>query len=138
VNLTGQCRDVDQPTAALLQDLKQRGLLKDTLVVFAGEFGRTVYCQGKLSRDDYGRDHHPRCFTALLAGGGVKGGFEYGTTDEFSYNVVENGVHVRDLHATMLHLLGIDHKRLTFPYQGLDQKLTGVEPSRVVKEIIAG
>lgn len=136
-NLTGQCRDVDQPTAALLQDLKQRGLLKDTLVVFAGEFGRTVYSQGNLTSNNYGRDHHPRCFTALLAGGGVKGGFQFGKTDEFSYNVVEDGVHVRDLHATMLHLLGIDHSRLTFPFQGLDQKLTGVEAARVVKEIIA-
>jgi hypothetical protein len=136
-NLAGQCRDVDQPTAALLKDLKQRDLLKDTLVVFAGEFGRTVYCQGNLTAENYGRDHHPRCFTALLAGGGVQGGIEHGKTDDFSYNVVEDGVHVRDLHATMLHLLGIDHSRLTFPFQGLDQKLTGVEPARVVKEIIA-
>lgn len=136
-NLVGQCRDVDQPTAALLQDLKQRNLLDDTLVVFAGEFGRTVFSQGTLTADTYGRDHHPRCFTAWLAGGGVKGGFEFGKTDEFSYNVVEDSVHVRDLHATMLHLLGIDHARLTFPFQGLDQKLTGVEPSRVVREIMA-
>jgi len=136
-NLVGQCRDVDQPTAALLKDLKQRNLLDDTLVVFAGEFGRTVFSQGTLTADNYGRDHHPRCFTAWLAGGGVKGGFEYGKTDEFSYNVVEDSVHVRDLHATMLHLLGIDHTKLTFPFQGLEQKLTGVEPSRVVTEIIA-
>ena len=136
-NLAGQCLDVDQPTAGLLTDLKQRGLLEDTLVVFAGEFGRTVYCQGDLTANNYGRDHHPRCFTALLAGGGVKGGFQFGKTDEFSYNVIENSVHVRDLHATMLHLLGIDHTKLTFPFQGLDQKLTGVEPSRVVTEIIA-
>lgn len=136
-NLAGQCRDVDQPTAALLQDLKQRDLLKDTLVVFAGEFGRTVYCQGNLTAENYGRDHHPRCFTAWLAGGGVKGGFQFGKTDDFSYNVVEDSVHVRDLHATMLHLLGIDYNRLTFPFQGLDQKLTGVEACRVVKEIIA-
>jgi len=136
-NLVGQCRDVDQPTSALLQDLDQRGLLKDTLVVFAGEFGRTVFGQGKLTKDDYGRDHHPRCFTALLAGGGIKGGMRYGMTDDFSYNVVEDGVHVRDLHATMLHLLGVDHARLTFPFQGLEQRLTGVEPSRVVNEIIA-
>lgn len=136
-NLAGQCHDVDQPTAALLKDLEQRNLLEDTLVVFAGEFGRTVYGQGNMTMDNYGRDHHPRCFTAWLAGGGVKGGFEYGKTDDFSYNVVEDSVHVRDLHATMLHLLGIDHTRLTFPFQGLDQKLTGVEPSRVVKEIIA-
>ncbi|WP_404305788.1 DUF1501 domain-containing protein [Neorhodopirellula lusitana] len=136
-NLRGQCKDVDQPTTALLRDLEQRGLLDDTLVVFAGEFGRTVYCQGKLDSETYGRDHHPRCFTALLAGGGVKGGIRYGKTDEFSYNVVSDGVHVRDLHATMLHLLGVDHRQLTFPFQGLDQKLTGVEPARVVKEIIA-
>ena len=136
-NLDGQCRDVDQPTAALLKDLKQRNLLDDTLVVFAGEFGRTVYSQGNLTADNYGRDHHPRCFTAWLAGGGVKGGFAYGQTDEFSYNVVEDSVPVRDLHATMLHLLGIDYSRLTFPFQGLDQKLTGVEPTRVVQEIIA-
>ncbi len=136
-NLAGQCRDVDQPTAALLKDLKQRDLLKDTLVVFAGEFGRTVYGQGDLTVDNYGRDHHPRCFTAWLAGGGIKGGFEFGQTDEFSYNVIENSVPVRDLHATMLHLLGIDFARLSFPFQGLDQKLTGVEPTRVVKEILA-
>lgn len=136
-NMAGQCRDVDQPTAALLKDLKQRNLLDDTLVVFAGEFGRTVYGQGKLTIDNYGRDHHPRCFTAWLAGGGVKGGFEYGKTDDFSYNVVEDSVNVRDLHATMLHLLGVDHKKLIFPFQGLDQKLTGVEPSRVVNEVIA-
>ncbi|GAA5510938.1 DUF1501 domain-containing protein [Novipirellula caenicola] len=137
INLRGQCQDVDQPTTALLRDLEQHGLLDDTLVVFAGEFGRTVYCQGELDPETYGRDHHPRCFTALLAGGGVKGGMRHGVTDDFSYNVVSDGVHVRDLHATMLHLLGVDHKRLTFPFQGLDQKLTGVEPSRVVKEIIA-
>ena len=136
VHLQGQCRDVDQPTAALLSDLEQRGLLDDTLVVFSGEFGRTVYCQGNLTPENYGRDHHPRCFTAWLAGGGIKGGMHYGKTDEFSYNVVENPVHVRDLHATMLHLLGINHDQLIFPYQGLDQKLTGVEPARVVREII--
>ena len=136
VHLQGQCRDVDQPTAALLADLEQRGLLDDTLVVFSGEFGRTVYCQGNLTHENYGRDHHPRCFTAWLAGGGIKGGMHYGKTDEFSYNVVENPVHVRDLHATMLHLLGIDHEKLIFPYQGLDQKLTGVEHARVVREIL--
>lgn len=135
-NMKAQCKDVDQPTAALLKDLDQRGLLKDTLVVMAGEFGRTVYGQGNLSGDNFGRDHHPRCFTAVLAGGGIKGGIRYGKTDEFSYNVAENGVHVRDLHATMLHLLGIDHKKLTFPFQGLEQRLTGVEEASVVKEII--
>lgn len=136
-NLRGQCRDVDQPTSALLTDLKQRDLLKDTLVVFAGEFGRTVYGQGNLTREVYGRDHHPRCFTAWLAGGGIQGGMHFGKTDDFSYNIDEDPVHVRDLHATMLHLLGVDHQRLTFPYQGLDQKLTGVEPSRVVTEILS-
>ena len=121
----------------LLTDLEQRGLLDDTLVVFCGEFGRTVYCQGKLTHDNYGRDHHPRCFSGWLAGGGIKGGMHYGKTDDFSYNIVEDPVHVRDLHATMLHLLGIDHEKLIFPYQGLDQKLTGVEHARVVREIIA-
>ncbi|MEM7478974.1 MAG: DUF1501 domain-containing protein [Planctomycetota bacterium] len=136
-NMRGQCKDVDQPTAALLKDLKNRGLLENTLVVFCGEFGRTVYGQGNMTRDNYGRDHHPRCFTGWLAGGGIRGGMQYGKTDDFCYNVVENPVHVRDLHATMLHLLGIDHERLIFPYQGLDQKLTGVEHARVVKEIIA-
>ena len=136
-NMRGQCRDIDQPTAALLTDLKTRGLLKDTLVVFAGEFGRTVFGQGNIARDNYGRDHHPRCFSGWFAGGGVKGGMHYGRTDDFSYNVVEDPVNVRDLHATMLHLLGVDHHRLTFPFQGLDQRLTGVEKSCVVEEIIS-
>jgi hypothetical protein len=136
-NLRGQTRDVDQPIAALLTDLKQRGLFDDTLVVFAGEFGRTTYGQGDINnRQVYGRDHHPRCFTTWLAGGGVQGGMSYGETDEFCYNIVRDPVHIRDLHATMLYLLGIDHARLTFPYQGLDQRLTGVEPSRVVKEVL--
>jgi hypothetical protein len=135
--LPGQCFDIDQPVAALITDLKQRGLLDETLIVLAGEFGRTVYCQGKLERDDYGRDHHPRCFSALLAGGGIVGGIEYGRTDDFSYNIAQNPVAVRDLHATMLHQLGIDHDRLTFPFQGLDHRLTGVEEARVVKEILA-
>ncbi len=135
--LPGQCFDIDQPSAALLKDLKQRGLLDDTIVVCAGEFGRTVYCQGKLERNDYGRDHHPRCFSAWMAGGGIKGGLMYGETDDFSYNVVQDPVAVRDLHATILHQLGINHEKLTFPFQGLDQRLTGVEPSRVVKEILS-
>ena len=135
--LPGQCFDVDQPSAGLIADLKQRGLLDETLIIFAGEFGRTVYCQGKLERDDYGRDHHPRCFSGWLAGGGVRGGITYGKTDEFSYNVVEDSVAVRDLHATMLYQMGIDHQRLSFPFQGLDQKLTGVEPARVVHDILA-
>ncbi len=135
--LPGQCFDIDQPSAALIRDLKQRGLLEDTLIVFAGEFGRTAYCQGTLERDNYGRDHHPRCFSGWLAGGGIRGGIDYGRTDDFSYNVVENSVPVRDLHATLLHQLGIDHERLTFPFQGLDQRLTGVEPARVVEDILA-
>ncbi len=132
-----QAYDVDQPSAALLADLKQRGLLEDTLVVFGGEFGRTTYCQGRLTKTDYGRDHHPRCFTAWMAGGGIKGGITYGETDDFSYNVVADPVHVRDLNATILHQLGIDHERLTFPYLGLDQRVTGVEEAHVVREILA-
>ncbi len=138
-NLRGQAQDVDQPIAGLLQDLKQRGLLDDTLVVFAGEFGRTTYAQGMKENDrtDYGRDHHPRCFTTWMAGGGIKGGTSYGETDDFCYNIVKDPVHVRDLHATMLHQLGIDHNKLNFPFQGLDQKLTGVEPANVIKSIIA-
>ena len=135
-HLRGQARDVDQPIAGLLTDLKRRGLLDDTLVVFAGEFGRTTYAQGIRGRDNYGRDHHPRCFTTWMAGGGIKGGISYGETDDFCYNVARDPVHIRDLHATMLHQLGIDHERLTFPFQGLDQRLTGVEKSRVIKEII--
>ena len=114
-----------------------RGLLDETLVVWGGEFGRTVYCQGPITETTYGRDHHPRCFTVWLAGGGVKSGLTYGSTDDFSYNTAENPVHVRDLHATVLHLLGIDHERLSHRFQGLDFKLTGVEPARVVKEIFA-
>ena len=136
-NLRGQAQDVDQPIAGLLTDLKQRGLLDDTLVVFAGEFGRTTFAQGNSKRDNYGRDHHPRCFTTWMAGGGVKGGMSYGETDDFCYNVAKDPVHIRDLHATMLHLLGIDHEQLSIPYQGLDLRLTGVETSRVVKEVLA-
>lgn len=136
-DLPAQCRDVDQACAGLLQDLKQRGLLDSTLVVWGGEFGRTVYCQGGLTRENYGRDHHPRCFTVWMAGGGIKGGVTYGETDDFSYNVVENPVHVNDLNATILHCVGIDHERFSFPFQGLDQRLTGVEPQRVIKEILA-
>lgn len=136
-NIAGQCRDIDQPAAALIQDLKSRGLLEDTLIVCAGEFGRTVYGQGGLTKDNYGRDHHPRCFTAWLAGGGIKGGTTYGKTDDFCYNVAENPVSVADLHATMLHQLGINHHKLTFPFQGLDQKLTGVDPCKVIKDILA-
>ncbi len=136
-HLRGQARDVDQPIAGLLKDLKQRGLLDDTLVVFAGEFGRTTFAQGMRDRNSYGRDHHPRCFTTWMAGGGIKGGMSYGETDDFCYNVAKDPVHIRDFHATMLHQLGIDHKRLSFPYLGLDQRLTGVVPSRVLKDIIA-
>jgi hypothetical protein len=130
-----QCRDTDQASAALVTDLARRGLLDDTLVVWGGEFGRTVYCQGKLTLGDYGRDHHPRCFTAWLAGGGTKPGISYGQTDDFSYNVAQNPVHVHDLHATLLHLLGIDHERLTFQYQGRHHRLTDVA-GRVVKDIL--
>ncbi len=126
----------DRASAALVLDLKQRGLLDDTLVVWGGEFGRTVYCQGSLSVDDYGRDHHPRCFTIWMAGGGVKPGITYGSTDDFSYNITENPVHVHDFHATMLHLLGIDHKRLTYRFQGRDFRLTDVH-GNVVHDILA-
>ena len=137
VDLPNQCRDVDQPSAALLRDLEQRGLLDDTLVVWGGEFGRTIYCQGKLTKTDYGRDHHPKCFTMWMAGGGIKRGVVYGETDDFSYNIVRDPVHIHDLNATILHQLGIDHRRLIYPFQGLDQRLTGVEPARVVHEILA-
>jgi len=136
-DLKQQCLDVDQGIYALVQDLKQRGMLDDTLVVFGGEFGRTVYCQGALSETNYGRDHPPRCFSLWAAGGGIKGGTVYGDTDDYSYNITENPVHVRDLHATLLHQLGIDHERLSFKYQGLDQRLTGVEPAKVVTDILA-
>ena len=132
-----QCRDVDQPCYGLIQDLKQRGLLDDTLILWGGEFGRTIYSQGGLSKTNYGRDHHPRCFTMWGAGGGIKGGAIHGATDDFSYNIVENPVHVRDLHATILQLVGFDHTRLTYKFQGLDARLTGVEPSHIVKDILA-
>jgi hypothetical protein len=135
--LPDQCRDVDQPCYGLIQDLKQRGLLDDTLVIWGGEFGRTVYSQGGLSDQNYGRDHHPRCFTMWLAGGGVNSGNVYGETDDFSYNIVKDPLPVRDLHATVLHQLGFDHERFAVKHQGLDQKLTGVLPARVVPELIA-
>lgn len=131
-----QCRETDQPAAGLIADLKQRGLLEDTLVVWGGEFGRTSYSQGKLTATDYGRDHHPRCFNVWMAGGGVKPGLVYGETDDFGYNVVSNGVHVHDLHATMMKLLGVDHQRLTYRYQGRDFRLTDVF-GEVVKDILA-
>ncbi len=131
-----QCKAVDQGQAALLKDLKQRGMLEDTLVLWAGEFGRTVYCQGALTPTNYGRDHHPRCFSLWLAGGGVKPGISYGRTDDFSYNIVENPVSVHDLHATMLHLMGMDHEQLTYRHQGRDYRLTDVH-GNVVRDILA-
>jgi hypothetical protein len=140
-NLAGrmpdQCRDVDQPCWALIQDLKARGLLDQTLVIWGGEFGRTIYSQGGLSKENYGRDHHPRCFIMWMAGGGIKGGTIYGETDDFSYNIIKDPVHIRDFHRTVLHLLGFDGERFTFKYQGLDQRLVGVEPSKVIKELLA-
>lgn len=135
--IRGQCRDTDQPTAALIRDLKQRGLLEDTLIVWGGEFGRTVYSQGALSAADYGRDHHPRCYSIFLAGAGLKHGVTLGETDDYCYNITKDPVSVYDLNATILHLMGIDHARHTFQFQGLDARLTGVEPARVVQEILA-
>jgi hypothetical protein len=135
--LPSQCKDIDQASYALIQDLKARGLLDSTLVVWGGEFGRTIYSQGGLSKENYGRDHHPRCFTMWMAGGGSRPGTIYGATDEFSYNIVENPVHIRDFHATVLHMLGMDHERFVYRHQGLDQKLTGVEEATVVKELLA-
>jgi len=135
--IKNQCLDVDQPTAALVKDLKQRGMLKDTLVVFGGEFGRTAYCQGKLTRENYGRDHHPRNFCMWMAGGGIKAGMSHGATDDFSYNVTENPVHLNEMNATILHCMGIDNHRFSFPFQGLQQRLTGVEDAYPVKPILA-
>jgi hypothetical protein len=134
--IKGQCRDTDQPTAALIKDLKQRGLLDDTLIVWGGEFGRTIYSQGALTETNYGRDHHPRCFTVLMAGAGVKKGTTYGETDDYCYNITRDPVHVHDLNATILHLLGINHERLTFPFQGRDYRLTDIHGS-LVKGIVA-
>ncbi|MEZ6110755.1 MAG: DUF1501 domain-containing protein [Pirellulaceae bacterium] len=133
--IRGKCRQTDQASAALVADLKQRGLLDDTLVVWAGEFGRTAYCQGELTADNYGRDHHPRCFTVWLSGGGVRSGFTFGRTDDFSYNVAEHPVHVHDLQATILHLLGIDHERLTYRFQSRDFRLTDIA-GQVVRDIL--
>lgn len=135
--MADQCRDVDQPCHGLLEDLKQRGLLEDTLVIWGGEFGRTIYSQGGLSPHNYGRDHHPRCFTMWMAGGGARPGTIHGETDDFSYNITRDPVHIRDFHATVLHLLGFEHEKFTYKYQGLDQRLTGVEPARVIRELIA-
>ncbi|MCD6052733.1 MAG: hypothetical protein K0Q55_4155, partial [Verrucomicrobia bacterium] len=132
-----QCKDIDQATYGLIQDLKSRGMFEDTLIIWGGEFGRTIYSQGGLSKENYGRDHHPRCFTMWMAGGGSKGGTIYGETDEFSYNIVKDPVHVRDFHATILHLLGVDHNRYSYKYQGLDQRLTGVEEAHVIKDLVS-
>jgi hypothetical protein len=136
LQIRGQCRDTDQASAALIADLKQRGLLDDTLVVWGGEFGRTVYCQGNFTATNYGRDHHPRCFTVWLAGAGVKPGMSYGATDDHSYNIVQDPVHVHDLNATIMHCLGIDHQRLTIKFQGRNHRLTDVH-GNVVKPILA-
>jgi Protein of unknown function (DUF1501) len=135
--LPSQCKDVDQPCWGLIQDLKSRGLLDETLVIWGGEFGRTIYSQGGLSKDNYGRDHHPRCYTMWMAGGGIRPGTIHGETDDFSYNIIKDPVHIRDFHATVLHVLGFDHERFTYRYQGLDQKLTGVEQAHVVKALLA-
>ena len=135
--LPDQCRDVDQACWGLVQDLKARGMFDDTLVIWGGEFGRTVYSQGGLTKQNYGRDHHPRCFTMWMAGGGARPGQIYGETDDFSYNIVKDPVHIRDFHATVLHQLGFDHERLTYRHLGLDFKLTGVEPARVIPDLLA-
>jgi hypothetical protein len=135
-NIRHQCKDVDRASYALITDLKQRGLLDDTLVIWGGEFGRTNYSQGKLTSTDYGRDHHPRCFTSWMAGGGVKSGITYGATDDFGYNVTENPVHVHDFQATVLHQLGIDHEKLTYKFQGRYYRLTDVH-GKVVKDVLA-
>jgi len=132
-----QCLDTDQPIGALLSDLKQRGLLESTLVVWGGEFGRTVYSQGGLTQTNYGRDHHPRNFCMWMAGGGIKGGTTYGETDDFSYNIVANPAHLNDVNATILHCCGIDHERLSYKFQGLDARLTGVEKQQIIKQILA-
>lgn len=136
-DLPNQCKDVDQAATALVQDLKQRGMLEETLVIWGGEFGRTVYCQGALSKENYGRDHHPKCFSIWMAGGGIKPGLVYGETDDYSYNITEKPVHIRDLNATILHCLGLDHNRLSVQHQGLDVKLVGVEePAHIVRDLL--
>ncbi len=135
-DLPNQCRDIDQPVAALINDLKERGLFDDTLIVWGGEFGRTIYCQGKLTQTEYGRDHHPKCFTMWMAGGGVKPGIVHGETDEFSYNVVHNPVHIHEINATILHLMGIDAWRFSMPFQGLDARLTGATRAEPVSDIM--
>ena len=135
--MPSQCKDIDQACHALIEDLKQRGMFDDTLIVWGGEFGRTIYSQGGLTATNYGRDHHPRCFTMWMAGGGAKGGRIYGETDDFSYNIVKDPLHISDFHATIMHLMGYNHERMTYKFQGLDQKLTGVLPAKVVKELVA-
>ena len=135
--MPSQCKDIDQACGGLISDLKQRGLLDETLIIWGGEFGRTIYSQGGLSKENYGRDHHPRCFTMWMAGGGVKGGHIHGETDDFSYNIIKDPIHIRDFHATILNQLGFDHQRLTYRYQGLDAKLTGVEKAEVIKALLA-
>lgn len=147
-DLPNNCRDIDQPAYALVQDLKQRGLLDETLVIWGGEFGRTIYCQGKLTKKTYGRDHHPGCFSMWMAGGGIKGGHLHGKTDDWGCNIVDGSgkpsnhfddgaVHINDLNATILHLMGFDHESFTYPFLGLDQRLTGVKGASVVHDIIA-
>jgi uncharacterized protein (DUF1501 family) len=135
-DLPKRCKDVDQASAALIQDLEQRGMLKDTLVIWGGEFGRTVYCQGRLTATEYGRDHHGRCFTVWMAGGGIQPGLTYGETDDYGYNIVKDPVHIHDLQATILRCLGIDHQRLTYKFQGRDFRLTDVA-GNVVKALLA-
>ena len=135
--MPSQCKDIDQACGGLITDLKQRGMLDDTLVIWGGEFGRTIYSQGGLTKDNYGRDHHPRCFTMWMAGGGVKAGLIHGETDDFSYNIIKDPIHIRDFHATILNQLGFDHERLTYRYQGLDSRLTGVEKASVIKALLA-
>ncbi|MFO0878459.1 MAG: DUF1501 domain-containing protein [Gemmataceae bacterium] len=135
--LPSQCKDVDQPCWGLVQDLKRKGLFDSTLIIWGGEFGRTIYSQGGLSKTNYGRDHHPRCFTMWMAGGGAKRGGVYGETDDFSYNIVKDPVHIRDFHATVLHLLGFDHRRFSYRYQGLDARLTGVEHAEPIQALMA-
>ncbi len=134
--LSSRCQETDQATSALIIDLKQRGLLEDTIVVWGGEFGRTVYCQGDLTAKSYGRDHHPRCFSMWVAGGGFRGGLAYGATDDYGYNIVEQPVSVHDLHATILHQLGVNHEQLTFKFQGRHYRLTDIHGT-VVKELIS-
>ncbi|MBL9130616.1 MAG: DUF1501 domain-containing protein, partial [Verrucomicrobiaceae bacterium] len=130
-------KDVDQPCFALLEDLKQRGMLDETLIIWGGEFGRTIYSQGGLSKENYGRDHHPRCFSMWMAGGGAKGGTIYGETDDFSYNIVKDPLHISDFHATVLHLLGFHADRFSYKFQGLDAKLIGINPAKPVKALLA-